>query len=91
MRPAFVVKPPVDREADGVAQFQLQLAIADKGILHNLASAPCHYAIDDAVHFATQEHDTHYPTFLLMLRTHCAPRLIGVSSIRKHDRGSELG
>jgi len=70
---------------------ELHQAIADEGIVRNLASAPWPYTVDDAVHFATQEHDALYPTFLLMLRTHGAPRLIGACGLGNYDNSAELG
>ena len=69
----------------------LHQAIADEGIVRNLASAPWPYAAADALDFATQEHDPLYPAFLLMLRTHGAPRLIGSCGISKYDGCVELG
>ena len=70
---------------------ELHQAIADEGIVRNLASAPWPYTADDAVHFTTQEHDALYPAFLLMLRTRGAPRLIGSCRINKYDGCVELG
>ena len=70
---------------------ELHQAIADEGIVRNLARAPWPYTADDAVRFATQEHDALYPAFLLMLRTNGAPRLIGACGIGQHDDGAELG
>jgi RimJ/RimL family protein N-acetyltransferase len=70
---------------------ELHQAIADEGIVRNLASAPWPYTAGDAVHFTTQEHDALYPAFLLMLRTRGAPRLIGSCRISKYDGCVELG
>ena len=70
---------------------ELHQTIADEGIVRNLASAPWPYTADDAVRFATQEHDSLYPAFLLMLRTHGAPRLIGGCGIGLRDGDAELG
>jgi RimJ/RimL family protein N-acetyltransferase len=70
---------------------ELHQAIADEGIVRNLASAPWPYTADDAVRFAMQEHDALYPAFLLMLRTHGAPRLIGACGIGNYDGSAELG
>lgn len=66
-------------------------AIADEGIVRNLARAPWPYTADDAVHFAMQEHDALYPAFLLMLRTQGAPRIIGACGIGNYDNNAELG
>ena len=70
---------------------ELHQAIADEGIVRNLARAPWPYTAADAVHFATQEHDVLYPAFLLMLRTHGAPRIIGACGIGSYDGSAELG
>lgn len=70
---------------------ELHQAIADEGIVRNLARAPWPYTAEDAVRFATQEHDEHFPAFLLMLRTNGAPRLIGACGIGNLDGEAELG
>ena len=70
---------------------ELHQAIADEGIVRNLARAPWPYTADEAVRFATQEHDELYPAFLLMLRTNGAPRLIGACGIGNLDGAPELG
>ncbi|WP_353209585.1 GNAT family N-acetyltransferase [Sphingorhabdus sp.] len=70
---------------------ELHEAIADEGIVRNLASAPWPYTADDAVHFTTQQHEALYPAFLLMLRTKGAPRLIGACGIGDLDGEAELG
>ena len=66
-------------------------AIADEGIVRNLARAPWPYTVDDAAQFAAQAHDALYPAFLLMLRTHGAPRIIGACGIGNYDGNAELG
>jgi len=70
---------------------ELHQAIADEGIVRNLARAPWPYTAADAVHFAAQEHGALYPGFLLMLRTHGAPRLIGACGLGNYDNNAELG
>jgi RimJ/RimL family protein N-acetyltransferase len=70
---------------------ELHQAIADEGIVRNLASAPWPYTAADAAQFAMQEHDRLYPAFLLMLRTHGAPHLIGSCGIGNYDGSAELG
>lgn len=70
---------------------ELHRAIADEGIIRNLARAPWPYTAEDAVCFATQTHDELYPAFLVMLRTHGAPRLIGACGIGNLDGTAELG
>jgi RimJ/RimL family protein N-acetyltransferase len=70
---------------------ELHQAIADEGIVRNLARAPWPYAVDDAAQFVAQAHDALYPAFLLMLRTHGAPRIIGACGIGNYDGSAELG
>jgi RimJ/RimL family protein N-acetyltransferase len=70
---------------------ELHAAIADEGIVRNLASAPWPYTIEEAVKFATLNHDERHPAFLLMLRTDGAPRLIGACGIGEQEGEAELG
>ncbi len=70
---------------------ELHAAIADEGIVRNLASAPWPYTQEEAVRFATLDHDETYPAFLLMLRTDNAPRLIGACGLGKYNNEAELG
>jgi RimJ/RimL family protein N-acetyltransferase len=70
---------------------ELHQAIADEGIVRNLARAPWPYTAEEAVRFATMNHDETYPAFLLMLRTDNAPRLIGACGIGEHKGEAELG
>ena len=70
---------------------ELHQAIADEGIVRNLARAPWPYTAEDAVRSATQEHDAHFPSFLMMLRTNGAPRLIGACGIGNLNGEPELG
>jgi RimJ/RimL family protein N-acetyltransferase len=70
---------------------ELHAAIADEGIVRNLARAPWPYTAEEAVRFATLDHDATYPAFLLMLRTDGAPRLIGACGIGEHKGEAELG
>lgn len=70
---------------------ELHKAIADESIVRNLARAPWPYSIDEAIRFATANHDERYPAFLLMLRTNGAPKLIGACGLGEHDGLVELG
>jgi RimJ/RimL family protein N-acetyltransferase len=70
---------------------ELHQAIADEGIVRNLARAPWPYTHEEAVRFATMEHDETYPAFLMMLRTDGAPRLIGACGIGERNGDAELG
>jgi RimJ/RimL family protein N-acetyltransferase len=70
---------------------ELHAAIADEGIVRNLARAPWPYTPEEAVRFATLDHDERHPAFLLMLRTDAAPRLIGACGLGERNGESELG
>jgi len=70
---------------------ELHKAIADESIVRNLARAPWPYTLEDAVRFATANHDERYPAFLLMLRTNGAPTLIGACGLGEQDGEAELG
>ncbi len=80
LRPSW----PEDAEA-------LYRAVADEGIVRNLAIAPWPYSAEDAAKFASTEHDLRYPSFLLFRRTDSAPRLIGSCGIGNRDGDTELG
>jgi RimJ/RimL family protein N-acetyltransferase len=70
---------------------ELHSAIADEGIVRNLASAPWPYTAEEAVRFATLDHDERHPAFLLMLRTDDTPRLIGACGLGDRNGEAELG
>lgn len=70
---------------------ELHRAIADEGIVRNLARAPWPYTADDAARFAALEHDPLFPNFLLMLRTDGAPRLVGSCGLGERNGETELG
>ena len=69
----------------------LYQAIADEGIVRNLARAPWPYTEDEAKRFAALEHSETYPTFLLMQRTDGAPRLVGACGLGERNGEAELG
>lgn len=67
-------------------------AIADEGIVRNLATAPWPYGIADAEAFLARERGPHEPASLIFLRTGGAPRLIGSIGFGRTPSGSpELG
>jgi RimJ/RimL family protein N-acetyltransferase len=70
---------------------ELHAAIADEGIVRNLVRAPWPYTVEEAVRFATTDHNENYPAFLLMLRTDSAPRLIGACGLGEQGSDAELG
>ena len=70
----------------------LTAAIADEGIVRNLASAPWPYGEDDARAFLAGWADAPLPRFLMVQRTAAQPRLIGcIGMDRMEDGETELG
>ena len=67
---------------------ELYQAIADEGIVRNLARAPWPYTEQDAAIFTALEHLDKYPTFR---RTDGAPRLVGACGLGETDGKAELG
>lgn len=70
---------------------ELYRAIADEAIVRNLARAPWPYTYEEAVRFATINHDERLPSFMLMLRTDGPPRLIGACGLGDRNGEAELG
>jgi RimJ/RimL family protein N-acetyltransferase len=67
-------------------------AVADEGIVRNLASAPWPYTPADAEAFLTTERDAGAASALIFLRTEGAPRLAGSIGIgRRPDGELEFG
>ena len=67
-------------------------AIADEGIVRNLAQAPWPYGPGDAETFLTRERRPHEPTCLIFLRGDGAPTLVGAVGLGPTpDGGLELG
>jgi len=67
-------------------------AIADEGIVRNLANAPWPYSFADAEAFLARERDPAEPAMLVFLRTRTSPELIGgIGFGRRPDGGTEFG
>jgi RimJ/RimL family protein N-acetyltransferase len=67
-------------------------AIADEGVVRNLASAPWPYTPADAEAFLATERDAHDATALIFRRTEDAPQLVGTIGIGTRPDGErELG
>lgn len=67
-------------------------AIADEGIVRNLASAPWPYRPDDASAFLRSERKPHEPSMLIFRRTEAPPELIGsIGFGRRPDGELEFG
>lgn len=69
----------------------LYRAIADEGIVRNLACAPWPYSSAEAERFAAVEHPQMFPSFMLMRRTDAAPQLIGACGLGDRNGEVELG
>ena len=82
----LLLRPSWPEDASALYQ-----AIADEGIVRNLASAPWPYTPEEAARFAAVEHSKMYPSFLLMLRTDGPPQLIGSCGLGERDGEAELG
>lgn len=81
LRPGF----PEDAQA-------LAAAIADHGILRNLATAPSPYTLRDAEAFLAQPRHPVLPSFVITERTAGAPRLVGACGLGRRPSGAvELG
>ncbi|MFN3727168.1 MAG: GNAT family N-acetyltransferase [Allosphingosinicella sp.] len=67
-------------------------AIADEGIVRNLASAPWPYLPEHAEAFVMRERDPRRPASLIFQRTDGAPQLVGAIGIHDTPEGDvELG
>lgn len=82
----LLLRPSWPEDASAIHQ-----AVADEGIVRNLALVPWPYTQDDAAEFAALDHDFDYPNFMLMLRTNGAPKLIGSCGLARRDGAVELG
>ncbi len=81
LRPGF----PEDAQA-------LAAAIADHGILRNLATSPSPYTVRDAEAFLAQPRDPVLPSFVIIERAVGAPRLVGACGLGRRPSGAvELG
>ncbi len=81
LRPGF----PEDAQA-------LAAAIADHGILRNLATAPSPFTLSDAEAFLVQPRDPVLPSFVIIERTPREPRLVGACGLGRRPSGAvELG
>ena len=85
--PRLLLRPGWAEDASALHQ-----AIADEGVVRNLASAPWPYRADDAEAFLSRERGPGDPASLIFLRTAGAPRLIGGIGLDRMDSGRmELG
>lgn len=66
-------------------------AIADEGVVRNLARAPWPYMAEDAQAFVSRPQDPLFPRFLITLPGACGARLIGGAGIQDAGREVALG
>lgn len=84
----LLLRPPFVEDATAIAR-----AIADEGIVRNLATAPWPYGVADAEAWvARPDHEPLLPNWLMLLRTSATPRIVGGVGIhRREDDSLELG
>lgn len=70
---------------------ELLAAIADEGVVRNLARAPWPYTASDARSFAARAQDPRFPHFFLTLPQAAGARLIGVCGVHPGEHPCELG
>jgi RimJ/RimL family protein N-acetyltransferase len=69
----------------------LAAAIGDEAILTKLALVPSPYQVSDAVDYLSLPPRLGKPSFLIFMRTHGAPRLVGGTGLHDQDGETELG
>jgi RimJ/RimL family protein N-acetyltransferase len=70
----------------------LARAIADEGVVRNLATAPWPYGQEDAEAFLAAPRDPAMPSFLVTERTAGEPRIVGACGLARRPSGAvELG
>lgn len=69
----------------------LYRAIADEGIVRNLAKAPWPYSFEDALRFVGSDQPDLFPNFILYLRTEGAPVIVGACGLSERDGATEMG
>lgn len=85
--PRLLLRPGFPEDAPALAA-----AIADEGIVRNLAGAPWPYRMRDAEAFLAAPRDPVLPKLLIFERTAAAPELAGVCSLGRRPSGAvELG
>lgn len=85
--PRLLLRPGWQEDAHA-----LHTAMADEGIVRNLASAPWPYEKSHAEAFLAREQDPRLPVFLAFNRTRGRPLLVGGCGIGRREDGSlELG
>lgn len=85
--PRLLLRPGWPEDAAALAA-----AIGDEMVVRNLATAPWPYDIDHARDFLAAERHAALPQFLIVARTHGAPRLVGGCGLGRAPGGDiEMG
>ncbi|MFN3945641.1 MAG: GNAT family N-acetyltransferase [Allosphingosinicella sp.] len=85
--PRLLLRPPFAEDAPALFR-----AVADEGIVRQLASAPWPYLPEHAEAFVGTERTADQPACLVFRRTMGAPRLIGAAGLGRRPTGeTELG
>jgi RimJ/RimL family protein N-acetyltransferase len=85
--PRLLLRPGWQEDAKA-----LQEAMADEGIVRNLARAPWPYRLSDAESFLSLPIDPRHPRLLIFSRTQGSPRLVGGCGLAPdRDESAELG
>jgi RimJ/RimL family protein N-acetyltransferase len=85
--PRLLLRPGFAEDAPALAA-----AIADEGIVRNLATAPWPYRMRDAEAFLASPRDPVLPSLLIFERTGGAPQLVGSCGLGRRPSGAvELG
>lgn len=82
----LLLRPVWNEDAAALAK-----AISDEAIVRNLAMAPWPYTLKDAKEFVQIERSDMIPNFMVMRRTHAAPKLIGSCGLLNRDGNIEIG
>src|SRR5574338_309925 len=85
--PRLLLRPGFPEDAPALAA-----AIADEGIVRNLAVVPWPYKLRDAEAFLASPRDPVLPSLLMFERTGGAPRLVGSCGLGRRPSGAvEMG
>ena len=70
---------------------ELLAAIADEGVVRNLARAPWPYTMEDAMAFARRPQAHRYPHFLITVPGAQGARIVGCAGLAPSEHETELG
>ncbi len=84
--PRLLLRPSWPEDA-----VKLYHAIADQGIVRNLATAPWPYDVGDAEEFAQRQHSPQFPNATVWTRDGSTPKLVGACGLGERNGDAELG